>query len=251
MGFANLKSLNLKSEIDWPGPLQQESTLKLSVVVPAYNEGERLRGVLGVLQQCASVDEIIVVSDGSTDNTCEVARSYDGVTVIQLPHNLGKGGAMVAGAQRATSDVIAFLDADLIGLTPPHFEALAAPVLAGETEMTIGIFKGGRPRTDWAQVISPFISGQRVLSREFFLSVPDLEETRYGVEIAITGHAKAVGLDIRTVTLMGMTHPMKEEKIGYIRGTISRAAMYWDIVKMMCRVQKKSRVERRKIKVES
>ncbi len=226
--------------------------MKLTVVVPAYNEGERLRGVLGVLQECAVVDDIIVVSDGSTDNTCDVARSYNGVTAFQLPHNVGKGGAMVAGAKRATSEFIAFLDADLIGLTPSHVEALVSPVLSGEVDMTIGIFKGGRPRTDWAQVIAPFISGQRALSRDEFLSIPGLDEARYGVEVAITRHIRDRGLAIRTVALMGMTHPMKEEKIGYIRGTGARMTMYWEIMKMVCSWQgRKSKVESRKLKVES
>ena len=226
--------------------------MKLAVVIPAYNEGERLRGVLDVLQRCAFLDEIIVVSDGSTDNTCAVARSYDRVTAFQLPHNTGKGGAMVAGARRATTEFIAFLDADLLGMTPAHVEALVAPVLSGEADMTIGIFKGGRPRTDWAQVIAPFISGQRVLRREDFLSIPGLEDTRYGVELAVTRSARSKGLSIRTVTLMGMTHPMKEEKIGYIRGTLSRTAMYWDILKIVCSWQsRKSNVESQKVEVES
>lgn len=226
--------------------------MSLSVVIPAYNEGERLRGVLEVLRQCAFVDAIIVVSDGSTDNTCDIASSYDGVTAVQLPSNVGKGGAMVAGARIAASEHIAFLDADLLGMTQSHLEALVEPVLSGEADMSIGVFKGGRPRTDWAQVIAPFISGQRVVSREFFLSIPDLEGTRYGVEIAITGYARSAGLRIRAVTLMGMTHPMKEEKIGYVRGTISRMAMYWDIMKMMCNpLNRKSKAESRKVKVES
>lgn len=218
--------------------------MTLSVIVPAYNEGERLCAVLEVLQHCAFVDRIIVVDDGSTDNTCEVARSYDGVTTIQLPHNMGKGAAMVAGARQATGEFVAFLDADLLGMTPAHIEALVAPVLSRDADMTIGIFKGGRPRTDWAQVIAPFISGQRTLRRDEFLSIPGLEETRYGVEVAITRHIRGRGLSIRPVTLDGMTHPMKEEKIGYIRGTISRMAMYWDILRMVCSPQnRKSKAE--------
>lgn len=208
--------------------------MTLSVVIPAYNEGERLGTVLEVLRRCAFIDEVIVVSDGSTDNTCEVARSHEGVTAVQLGRNMGKGAAMVAGARRATGESIAFLDADLLGMTPSHVESLVGPVLSGDADMTIGVFKGGRPRTDWAQVIAPFISGQRALRREVFLSIPGLEETRYGVEMAITGYARERGLSIRPVTLVGMTHPMKEEKIGYLRGTISRLAMYWDIIRMVC-----------------
>lgn len=226
--------------------------MTLTVVIPAYNEGERLRGVLDVLLRCNNVNEIIVVSDGSTDDTCEVARSFASVVVIELKQNVGKGGAMVAGAREASSEYIAFLDADLLGMTPEHFEALAAPVLSGEADMAIGVFKGGRPRTDWAQAIAPFISGQRVMRREDFLSIRGLEDTRYGVEVAITGHARKAGLRIRPVTLLGMTHPMKEEKIGFIPGTLSRLVMYWDILRIACTPRRRrSKAKSRKLEVES
>ena len=231
---------------------QWEKQLSLTAVIPAYNEGERLRGVLDVLLRSREVDEIIVVSDGSTDDTCEVARSFDGVVVVELNENVGKGGAMVAGARQASSEFIAFLDADLLGMTPDHFEALTAPVLSGEADMAIGVFKGGRPRTDWAQVIAPFISGQRVMRREDFLSIPELEATRYGVEVAITGHARRAGLRIRPVTLLGMTHPMKEEKIGFIPGTLSRLVMYWDILRIACIPRRRrSKAKSRKLEVRS
>ncbi|MHB0998953.1 MAG: glycosyltransferase family 2 protein [Armatimonadota bacterium] len=207
--------------------------MKVTAVVPAYNEESRIGAVIDVLKHCATVDHIIVVSDGSTDKTAEIAAGFDGVTVVKLTRNRGKGGAMLEGVRQAVTEVILFLDADLIGLKPEQVEALVTPVLNNQAGMTIGIFKGGRKRTDWAQVISPFISGQRALLREDFISIPDLENTRYGIEIALSRFARQNGIVTQMVTLAGVTHPMKEEKLGFLKGTLSRSVMYWEIVKLL------------------
>lgn len=214
--------------------------MKVTAVVPAYNEERRIGAVIDVLKHCALVNQIIVVSDGSTDNTAEVAAGYDGVSVINLTRNLGKGGAMLEGAKHADSEVLVFLDADLIGLRPEQVEALVTPVLQNREGMSIGVFKGGRKCTDWAQVIAPYISGQRALLRNDFLSIPDLENARYGVEVALGQYARENGIATTMVTLSGVTHPMKEEKLGFLRGSWARTKMYWEIMKLVFRTSPRS-----------
>src|SRR5690606_7080704 len=105
-----------------------------------------------------AVDEIIVVSDGSTDATPQVAEQF-GAKVINLSMNLGKGGAMKVGVTHCNADTVLFLDADLIGLTPRHIKNLLQPVINDEVAMSIGVFGDGRFSTDLAQKISPFLSG--------------------------------------------------------------------------------------------
>lgn len=203
----------------------------VAAVIPAFNEAGRIGRVLDALTQTPDVNEIIVVSDGSTDNTFQVASGYPGVQAINLGRNRGKGGAMREGALQAKADVLLFFDADLIGLTPGHVHDLVEPVCAGDATMAMGIFKGGRWATDIAQFFSPGITGQRAIRREIFLRIPDLDTVGYGIELAITYYVRHHGYAEERVEMHGVTHPMKEEKLGVIRGTLSRAQMYWQMLR--------------------
>jgi len=218
--------------------------VKVAAIVPAYNEATRIERVLGVLTQCPSLHEIIVVNDGSHDDTATVALQFaqhhatpntPPVRVINLPVNRGKGGAMFAGATATDADVIIFFDADLIGLKPEHVERILKPVLEGEVAMSIGVFRGGRLSTDMAQILVPYISGQRALLRELFTEIPGIERTRSGVEIALTLHFRRHRYPVAMVTVEGVTHTMKEEKLGWARGVWARAKMYAEIGKAFLR----------------
>jgi glycosyltransferase involved in cell wall biosynthesis len=100
--------------------------------------------------------DIIVVSDGSTDRTAEIAWSY-GARVIELPQNMGKSYAMKTGLDNTTAPIILFLDADLIGLKPEHILNLVKPVYKDTADMTLGIFYSGRGITSGAKV-GPFFN---------------------------------------------------------------------------------------------
>lgn len=206
--------------------------MKVAAVVPAYNEAERLGYVLDALGQATLVDEIVVVNDGSADDTYNVASSYPGVHAVNLTKNVGKGGAMYAGATSTDADIVVFLDADLLGITGKQIDCIVKPVKEGKVDMCIGIFRGGRKVTDIAQVIAPYISGQRALRRQLFVDIPDIHTVRSGVEVAITKYFRTKGFTIGTVTLTGCTHMMKEEKMGYLRGFAARLRMYYDIGKI-------------------
>ncbi|MGQ9525078.1 MAG: glycosyltransferase family 2 protein [Armatimonadota bacterium] len=205
----------------------------MAAVVPAYNEAARIVAVISAIRGSEAIDELIVVSDGSTDGTYEVASAESGVLAFQLNRNIGKGGAMLAGAWRTEADAIAFFDADLVGLTPEHVCRLVTPVRDGSADMAVGVFRGGWWLTDWSQRLVPQISGQRVVPREFFLSVPGLATARYGVEMAINRHARRKGLRVSKVELRGVTHAIKEKKHGLWGGLASRGRMYRDILRVM------------------
>jgi len=205
--------------------------MRVACIVPAFNEAGRISHVLEAVSACPVVSEIIVVDDGSSDGTASVAMRYPEVRVYRLPHNVGKGAAMRAGATVTVADVLLFLDADLVNLEPGHIIALLEPVLNGEAAMCIGRFRGGRFLTDLAQRVSPNISGQRAIRRSLFLEVPCLDTSRMDVEVRINRYARRKRWPVRRVTLQGVTHPMKEEKLGLLRGAVERARMYREILR--------------------
>lgn len=206
--------------------------MKIAAVVAAYNEEERIVAVLDAIKSAKLVDEIVVVSDGSTDATHQIASAYPDVTAIELAVNRGKGGAMRVGAESTDADILLFLDADLIGMDGEKVDAIALPVVDDTADMAIGIFKSGRRSTDLAQVIAPYISGQRAMRRDVFVSIPNLDNVRSGVETAITKYYRSHNLRVKRVDLFGCTHCMKEEKRGFIKGFLGRLRMYYDIGKI-------------------
>ncbi|MGC4044037.1 MAG: glycosyltransferase family 2 protein [Armatimonas sp.] len=213
--------------------------MTVCAVIPAYNEAERIASVLDTLAASPSVDRILVVDDGSNDGTADVVRAHpaagERLRVLSQP-NGGKGAAMRHGAEEVTdTDVLLFFDADLIGLTVEHVEALLAPVLAGTHPMALGVFRGGNFWTTLAQKLAPNISGQRAIERELFLCIPNLVEARYGVELAITGFVMEKGLPVARVELRDVSHPPKEKKLGFLRGVASRVRMYGQMMPFLLR----------------
>jgi glycosyltransferase involved in cell wall biosynthesis len=202
-------------------------------VVPAYNEEARIGAVLPALLAAPELDEILVVNDGSRDGTAAVSRRFRAVRTLDLPENRGKGAAMRVGALETDADFLLFIDADLIGLNAGHVADLLRPVLDDLAEMTVGVFRGGRLATDLSHFLVSYISGQRALSRELFLAIPGISASRSGVETAITKYVKARGLRVRNVAMQGVTHPMKEEKLGLLPGVTARLKMYWEIGKSL------------------
>jgi glycosyltransferase involved in cell wall biosynthesis len=207
------------------------------VIIPAYNEAERLARVLEPLLAAPGVDEIVVVDDGSTDGTASVVRRFAAqccrIRLIELPENCGKGGAMRWGALNTDAEAILFLDADLIGLQPEHAAALLAPVTAGEAQMTIGVFRGGGWATDLSHFLVAWITGQRAMRRAAFLSLTGIARSRSGVETMITKQARAQGWRVLPVVMHGVTHTMKESKLGPLRGTLARLKMYAEIARSL------------------
>ena len=111
---------------------------KLVCVVPVYNEADLIMDTIESLRKIEYIDEIVVVNDGSKDNTLEVVKGLD-VSVIDLTKNQGKGYAMKTAMLTLEYDYLAFVDGDL-GETSIQVENIIKPVINGEADVSIAKF---------------------------------------------------------------------------------------------------------------
>ena len=114
--------------------------MKLSVLIPVYNERETVRAVLERVASVPLEKEIIVVDDGSSDGTTAVLKSLEDeqFRTIFHPENRGKGAAIRTALAAATGDVVVIQDADL-EYEPADFVALLEPIQRGESKVVYGV----------------------------------------------------------------------------------------------------------------
>jgi glycosyltransferase involved in cell wall biosynthesis len=204
---------------------------KVAAIIPAYNEEVTIADVVKVLIDSPVVQEVIVVSDGSTDNTSKLAHEA-GATVYEHAENHGKGEAMLFGVSKTDADVIAFFDADLIGFTQEHVERLARPVLEDGWYMSCSLRDRGRIRT-WMTKHMPLISGERVLKREVIEKIPCHLLQGFMVEAAMNYHCRSQGWCYGAVPLMGLSIRRKHQKVGYFSAVIEYLRMFFQVGKAM------------------
>jgi len=125
--------------------------MKLSVVVPVYNERETLPEILERIKQVPFEKEMIIVDDGSTDGTRDLLfelaeKREEGIRVFFHDKNRGKGAALRTGFREASGDVVIIQDADL-EYDPREYPGLLAPILDGRADVVYGSrFLGGPHR---------------------------------------------------------------------------------------------------------
>ncbi len=204
--------------------------MRISVIIPAYNEENRLAKVLERIPDF--VDEVIVIDDGSSDGTYEVAKTFAEkdrrITAIRLKDNCGKGCAMREGVRSSTGDVIVFMDADGQH-KPEEIIKLVAPIVEGRADLVIGARKikgaGRRPfHRRLSNVITTRLirfklktyvydtqSGFRAYRRKF---LPEIESDRYEVETEMLIKAAKMGARIMEIPVSMIYDPNREGRFG-------------------------------------
>jgi|SRR5436305_2761577 len=202
-----------------------EGDLRVAAIVPAFNEEATLTEVLSVLKATPAVDEILVVSDGSTDRTVEIARAL-GLRTIHLRENQGKGRAMAIGVAHTDAPILLFVDGDILNLTVDLLERLVEPVLSDRSDMNVGIRHRGRPINAVQDRTGPLLSGIRCLRREIFEAVPESHLEGFAVETGLNWACRQLGCRTTTVVMYNLKHLVKEKKRGLIQGSRARFRMF-------------------------
>ncbi|MGH8016166.1 MAG: HAD-IB family phosphatase [Candidatus Zixiibacteriota bacterium] len=189
--------------------------MKISCVIPAYNEESTIIIVISNVKKVRTIDEIIVVDDGSKDSTSKLA-SAEGVIVIKHSENKGKGAAIKTGIANAQGDIILFLDADLYSISPKKIAAMLQPLEADEADFVKASFTRARGRVTelvvkpLLNVILPFIKFNQPLSGQFAIK-KDLAKAltindNWGIDIQILLQLVKKGIRIAEVDIGKLRH---------------------------------------------
>ncbi len=208
--------------------------ITLSCLIPAYNEGPRIAAVLETVVAHPQIAEVIVIDDGSVDDTAEVAKGFltrhPHLRLIRQPRNGGKTAAVATGIKAATGSHLMLLDSDLLGLSRTDLSALIAPVAEGHADVSISL-RHNAPRI-WRAIGIDYISGERVLPRGLLAERLDQLITlpRFGLEVFMNRLWIAQSLTIAVVRWPGVDSPVKHDKLGnWRKGLTADAKMLHDI----------------------
>lgn len=210
-----------------------------TVLIPAFNEENTIAETVKAAQNIPGVDRIVVIDDGSNDQTAQQAEKA-GAFVLKSPKNLGKGGALNLGLTKMVGDFVLLLDADL-GHTAREGRKLLDSVVRGQADLVIGRFPDKKRKSGFGlvlriarRVIRSFtglslaapLSGQRALNKKALAALNGEFAEGFGVEVAMIIDVAQQGLIIKEIPVE-MEHRLTKRDVS---GFAHRGKQLADIV---------------------
>ena len=200
--------------------LTNQSTKKVSCIIPAYNEEQHIGAILSVLTPLIGtvLHEVIAIDDCSRDKTKEIIKSFPPVILIEHTVNKGKSKTVADGIRASTGDYIFLLDADLKFLNQQNVIDLIEPVQSNKALVTISYRKNAWPLFPFKEI--DYCSGERILPKSCIL--PKLEEVEelasYGLEIFLNRITIKNSMSISVVQWPNVENVFHQQKHGWWRG---------------------------------
>jgi glycosyltransferase involved in cell wall biosynthesis len=191
---------------------------KFDAIVPTFNEANRIKNVLRVLTSSKYINNIIVVDDGSTDDTSAQLKKFLEIHLLQLEKNHGKGEAVQTGLTHVTTPAVFLFDADLLGLKEENIQAMYDAYCKSPTSLIIGLRQKSRFYIQhWLRAhILPLIAGERLLPTDDLREIMKNKGTAgYGLEPHMNHYFRKNKKKIKTVLLQGVNDVPKWKKSTY------------------------------------
>ncbi|MCX6734782.1 MAG: glycosyltransferase family 2 protein [Candidatus Peregrinibacteria bacterium] len=205
---------------------------KISCIVPVFNEGKRVGNVLKALIGHPLLDEVIVVNDGSSDDSEEILKKIKGINLISYSKNKGKSFAVMTGMKQAKNDLLLMIDSDLQGLTAKDITDLVEPVIEGKADVAMTLRKNSLK--SFKMMGLDFVSGERIFSRKMIPKLDDLGKlTCFGLESHLNNLIVKNGARLAVVNWKNVITPRKSVKFGLVEGTWRDLKMVGEIVKYL------------------
>jgi glycosyltransferase involved in cell wall biosynthesis len=193
----------------------------LTIIICTFNEEKTICDVVKACRLYNERSEIIVVDDGSQDNTQLLLRNLNETirfNYIKLAENRGKSYAMTVGIENAGNNILLFFDADSIGIRKEHFQNILLPIIDNKADMVLG-----HTAATFINVkLTPFkaFTGERALLKKDILPILDeIRNTRFGIETYINLYYQTHGKRISYVYLEGLKTLNKYKKTTLIKAT--------------------------------
>ncbi len=205
--------------------------IKISCIIPAYNEALRIGKVLDIVSVHPNINEIIVVDDASSDKLDEVVELYKNVKLIKHIKNEGKSKAVYDGILNSSGNYLLFIDADLVNLNEKNITDLINPIINQGADISISLRKNAPGL--WRLIGLDYISGERLLPKEMFDGYLEkiLTLPKFGLEVFLNNIIIIKKFRIKVVNWPNVISPVKSNKYGLWRGIKGDFFMIFDIIR--------------------